>query len=180
VSSSQTSSQNTTSDITPAASTGSQTRTISQWTPGQREQLFRAELAGKELDNRLKDAQLRRLEVGATVGLSPATVNPAHVPGLSPALSQSQEIGKNDPPEVTIVSQLHPGELSSRTARRSSTCTSNCRTISTSKSLHVRALPSGIGKALGHRAAATIATSRVSKSYTLYDLGPIIHPSPNR
>lgn len=109
VSSSQNSSQNTISEITPAASTGSQTRTISQWTPDQQEQLFRAELAGKELDNRLKEAQLRRLEVEAAVGLSPATVNPAHAPGLSPALSQSQEIGKNDPPEVTSVSQLHPG-----------------------------------------------------------------------
>lgn len=60
VSSSQNSSQNTISEITPAASTGSQTRTISQWTPDQQEQLFRAELAGKELDNRLKEAQLRR------------------------------------------------------------------------------------------------------------------------
>ena len=109
VSSSQNSSQNTISEITPAASTGSQTRTSSQWTPDQQEQLFRAELAGKELDNRLKEAQLRRLEIEATVGLSPTTVNPAHAPGLSPALSQSQEIGKNDPPKVTSVSQLHPG-----------------------------------------------------------------------
>jgi hypothetical protein len=88
VSSSRASSQNTISGTparedlqpTPAASTGSLPRTVSQWTPEQQEQLFRAELAGKELDNRLKEAQLRRLEAEAAVVLNPADASGIRLP----------------------------------------------------------------------------------------------------